>query len=54
VQTGGTVHVLAGSYSESVVVDKAVTITGPNAGVLGNAVRGPEALSPPPAAKSLS
>ncbi len=40
-----TIHVAAGAYSEQVVIDKAVTILGPNAGVDPNtATRGAEAV----------
>src|SRR5262249_30130685 len=44
VAASGTVIVYDGSYQENPVVNKAVTIQGPNAGVAGSAVRSTEAL----------
>jgi hypothetical protein len=43
--TGGdTIEVAAGTYTEGPIsLNKAVTLLGPNAGLAGNAVRGPEA-----------
>jgi autotransporter-associated beta strand protein len=40
----GTVNVAAGSYSESVTANKAVTLLGANQGVAGCASRGPESI----------
>jgi hypothetical protein len=41
---GYTVSASAGTYSESVVVDKDITLEGPNAGIAGTDVRGDEAI----------
>ncbi|MBZ0136588.1 MAG: tandem-95 repeat protein [Planctomycetes bacterium] len=41
---GDTVNVQAGSYDEQVVVNKALTLEGPNMGVSGTALRGAEAI----------
>jgi hypothetical protein len=43
--TGGarTVHVLGGTYQENPTANKALTLSGPNAGTAGSAVRAPEA-----------
>jgi parallel beta-helix repeat protein len=44
--TGGSrlVDVLAGTYKENPIANKAVTVSGPNAGTAGSAVRGAEAI----------
>jgi hypothetical protein len=41
---GGTITVPAGTYSENVVINKALTLLGANAGVAGNSSRGPESV----------
>jgi Fibronectin type III domain len=41
---GGTVHVAAGTYNESVAVNKALKLVGANAGIAGTAARGSESL----------
>ncbi|HYD37062.1 MAG TPA: hypothetical protein VEA60_05580, partial [Allosphingosinicella sp.] len=41
---GYTIRLAAGTYAETVTVDKDVTIKGPNAGVAGTATRGAEAV----------
>jgi hypothetical protein len=41
---GDTVEVLAGTYDESVKVDKSVTVEGPNAGTPGDGTRSDEAV----------
>ncbi len=41
---GGTVHVAAGTYNESVAINKALTLVGANTGVAGTAARGSESL----------
>ena len=45
--TGGTVNVLAGTYAENVVVNKSISILGPNQGVAGTGTRGAEAIVEP-------
>ncbi|HEY5913043.1 MAG TPA: HYR domain-containing protein [Verrucomicrobiae bacterium] len=48
VAAGGTVHVAPGIYVEDIVVAKAVSLLGPNAGKAGvDATRGPEAILMP-------
>lgn len=46
VSTGGTVHVAAGTYNETVVVTKPLTLSGANAGIsaAGPAIRGAESV----------
>ena len=46
-QTGDVITVSAGTYAEHVIINKSVELRGPNFGVNGNAVRGPEALIVP-------
>lgn len=41
-RSGAQVNVAAGTYNEAVKVNKAVTLTGANAGIHGNSVRGAE------------
>jgi serralysin len=43
-QNGYSVNVSAGTYNETVTVNKDITITGPNAGTPGNGARGAEAI----------
>lgn len=38
-----TINVAPGVYNENVVIPRALTLNGPNAGISGNAARGPEA-----------
>jgi nitrous oxidase accessory protein NosD len=44
VATGGTVNVAAGTYAESLTVNKSVSLVGPNAGTAGYDLRGAEAI----------
>ncbi len=44
VQGGGTVNVLVGTYGESLIVDKSVSLVGANAAVAGNGARGSESV----------
>jgi hypothetical protein len=44
---GGTVYVLAGTYAENVVINKSISILGPNQGIAGNGTRGAEAVVEP-------
>lgn len=46
-QNGHIITVSAGTYAEHVVINKSVELRGPNFGVNGNGVRGPEALIVP-------
>src|ERR1035438_4094030 len=39
-----TINVAAGTYAESVSINHALTLNGPNVGVSGNGVRGAEAI----------
>ena len=47
VSSGGTVHVAAGTYNESVNVAKSVVLQGANAGVPGTGARGAESVVDP-------
>lgn len=47
VVAGGTIHVAAGGYVQNIIVDKAVSILGPNAAIAGNGVRVGEAVVRP-------
>jgi hypothetical protein len=48
VQTGGTVHVAAGTYAEDITIDKALDLLGPNAAINPNTgTRVPEAIIVP-------
>jgi nitrous oxidase accessory protein NosD len=41
---GDVLEVCASTYTESIIVNKALTINGPNAGIAGNGMRGAEAV----------
>src|SRR5690606_37215124 len=41
---GNTIKVCPGTYAENLIVDKKLTLQGPNFGIAGNGVRGPEAV----------
>ncbi|WP_439595147.1 hypothetical protein [Falsiroseomonas sp.] len=43
-EEGDTILLAAGTYAESLTIDKAVTILGPNSGIAGNGARGGEAV----------
>lgn len=45
--SGQTVFVIAGTYNESINIDKPLTLQGPNVGVTGNGARGLEATIEP-------
>src|SRR5690606_19000175 len=46
--TGGTVQVAAGTYVEEIIINKTLSVVGPNAGINPNTgARGPEAIIQP-------
>src|SRR5262249_34883566 len=54
VGSGGTVYVLPGTYAENVIVDKSVSLLGPNQGTSGNGSRSAEAIVEPSAASDFN
>jgi hypothetical protein len=51
---GGTVYVLPGTYAENVVIDKSISLLGPNQGIAGTGTRGAEAVVEPGLTSSYS